>query len=161
METSDKANQLLALDSTEFNACLNDRSCGILGHLELASPRNIWPIISQMADSLITQRTALVAEAAHVVPPIGAQGLNMSLSDIESLLSIAQDNDVELGGFEHLEAYQNARASQIHLRVRGVDALNRAAMAQGANLRDLRLKGLQTLHRFAPVRKRLMEKGLG
>jgi 2-polyprenyl-6-methoxyphenol hydroxylase and related FAD-dependent oxidoreductases len=41
----------------------------------------IWPIISRLADRMSAERVALMAEAAHVVPPIGAQGLNMSLAD--------------------------------------------------------------------------------
>ena len=61
---------------------MSERSCGLLGPLELASRRTIWPIIAQDAERLSSQRLALVAEAAHVVPPIGAQGLNMSLKDL-------------------------------------------------------------------------------
>ena len=52
------------------------------------APGGLWPIVTQVADRLDGPRTALVAEAAHVVPPIGAQGLNMSLRDIATLLDL-------------------------------------------------------------------------
>ena len=55
------------------------RAAACFGRLSLASPRRLWPIVAQVAARLDGPRTALVAEAAHVVPPIGAQGLNMSL----------------------------------------------------------------------------------
>jgi 2-octaprenyl-6-methoxyphenol hydroxylase len=159
METSANAAQLQSLDVDAFNTALNTRSCGILGQMTLASARNLWPIIAQKSDALYGQRAALIAEAAHVIPPIGAQGLNMSLGDLQALLELAQTH--ELGSEAHLEAYEKARKNDIALRVRAVDALNRAAMAQAPNLRDLRLKGLSALHGIAPLRKSLMKKGLG
>lgn len=159
METSANANALHRLSDAEFNLALNQRSCGILGDMTLATRRNLWPIIAQKAERLHAQRFALIAEAAHVIPPIGAQGLNMSLADLEALLALSYTH--ELGSPDHLGAYEKARKGDIDLRIRGVDALNRAAMAQGKNLRELRLKGLQALHGLAPLRKSLMKKGLG
>ena len=159
MEKSDRANMLYKMDEEQFNQELNKRSCNILGEIKLASQRNLWPIISQKSREIYGQRFALIAEAAHVIPPIGAQGLNMSLRDLEALLELT--NSHEIGSTSHLEAYHAERKSDIDLRIRGVDALNRAAMAENQNLRTLRLKALQTLHGLAPIRKTLMKKGLG
>jgi 2-octaprenyl-6-methoxyphenol hydroxylase len=159
MEKSDRANMLYKMDEVQFNQELNKRSCNILGKIKLASQRNLWPIISQKSKEIYGQRFALIAEAAHVIPPIGAQGLNMSLRDLEALLELT--NSHEIGSTSHLEAYHAERKSDIDLRIRGVDALNRAAMAENQNLRTLRLKALQTLHGLTPIRKTLMKKGLG
>jgi 2-octaprenyl-6-methoxyphenol hydroxylase len=159
MEKSDRANMLYKMDEEQFNQELNKRSCNILGEIKLASQRNLWPIISQKSKEIYGQRFALIAEAAHVIPPIGAQGLNMSLRDLEALLELT--NSHEIGSTSHLEAYHAERKSDIDLRIRGVDALNRAAMAENQNLRTLRLKALQTLHGLTPIRKTLMKKGLG
>jgi 2-octaprenyl-6-methoxyphenol hydroxylase len=159
MEKSDRANMLYKMDEEQFNQELNKRSCNILGEIKLASQRNLWPIISQKSKEIYGQRFALIAEAAHVIPPIGAQGLNMSLRDLEALLELT--NSHEIGSTSHLMAYHAERKSDIDLRIRGVDALNRAAMAENQNLRTLRLKALQTLHGLAPIRKTLMKKGLG
>ena len=159
MEKSDRANMLYKMDEEQFNQELNKRSCNILGEIKLASQRNLWPIISQKSKEIYGQRFALIAEAAHVIPPIGAQGLNMSLRDLEVLLELT--NSHEIGSTSHLEAYHAERKSDIDLRIRGVDALNRAAMAENQNLRTLRLKALQTLHGLVPIRKTLMKKGLG
>lgn len=159
METTAKAAALMDLSDANFNTAATQRSCGILGDLTLTSKRACWPIICQQANHLTAQRTALIAEAAHVIPPIGAQGLNMSLADIETLLSLATPEN--LGDGKMLNAYDKIRKPEIDLRVRGVDLLNRAAMAENENLRALRLKGLQTLHGLAPLRRTLMKKGLG
>jgi len=159
METSAKANILFEMDETNFNSMLNSRSCGILGNIRLASRRNLWPIITQRAKRLTGQRYALLAEAAHVIPPIGAQGLNMSLNDLATILELT--NTHELGSVSHLSAYEKARKKDINFRINGVDALNRAAMTDNKGFLALRLKALQALHGFTPLRKTLMKAGLG
>ena len=131
------------------------------GPLTLVSPRQIWPIITQHAERLTGERLALIAEAAHVMPPIGAQGLNMSLSDIATLLDLAQARPDGLGDAVMLEAYHKARYSDITLRVRGIDMLNRASQASSPLARDIRAAGLSALYGAAPVRKMLMQMGLG
>jgi len=132
-----------------------------MGPLRLASRRMCWPIITQIADALTAERVALVAEAAHVVPPIGAQGLNMSLADMACLLDLASQSPATLGSPEMLAAYARRRHPEIRLRVTGIDALNRASMTQSPALRDLRAKGIELLYGVAPVRRQLMRLGLG
>ena len=161
MERGPRVRELAALPDPDFEAAMNARSCGILGPLKLASRRTVWPIISQHAEALTSERLALMAEAAHVVPPIGAQGLNMSLRDLAALLDLARARPEGLGDAEMLSAYERARMPDIRLRLHGIDALNRASMAGGQALRDLRAKALDTLYAVAPVRQTLMRTGLG
>ena len=151
----------MTADVANFEAEMTARSCHMLGPLTLASRRSIWPIISQYADHLSGTRLVLIAEAAHVVPPIGAQGLNMSLADTSTLLDLAQKRPAGLGDAEMLDAYHKARFGDIRLRVQGIDLLNRASQATSLFARDARAFGLNTLHQVTPVRKTLMELGLG
>ncbi len=159
METNTRADALMKLDVSAFEAAMTERSVGILGPLKLIGRRGIWPIISQYATKLTAQRMAIIAEAAHVVPPIGAQGLNMSLGDLEALLRLAKSH--KLGGPKMLAAFQSERFGVIRTRVQGIDALNRASMAPHQAQRDLRALGLTLLHGVAPLRRSLMRLGLG
>jgi 2-octaprenyl-6-methoxyphenol hydroxylase len=161
MERGPEAQRLLDLPQEDFEAAMTERSCGLFGHLSLASRRTIWPIISQSAQRLHGERLALMAEAAHVVPPIGAQGLNMSLGDLRALLKLAADRPEGLGDAEMLRAYHKARHKEIMLRIRGIDLLNRTSMLAPRPLRDLRAFGLNALYSMAPVRRMLMQMGLG
>jgi 2-octaprenyl-6-methoxyphenol hydroxylase len=164
MERGPRAAELAGMPVAAFEAALNLRSCGILGDLRLASPRALWPIVAQVADRLDGPRTALIAEAAHVVPPIGAQGLNMSLADIATLLDLvaaARADGGDIGAPELLARYHRARHGEILARVAGIDALNRAAMAGSRPLRDLRRAGLKLLHGAGPLRKAAMRLGVG
>ena len=161
MERGPEVQRLAALPEGEFEEEMTRRSCAILGPLRLASTRSVWPIISQMAARMAGQRLALLAEAAHVVPPIGAQGLNMSLADLGCLLDLASSGAADPGAPAVLAAYHDARHPDIALRLRGIDALNRASMLQEPLLRDLRAGALEALYSLAPVRKALMKTGLG
>ena len=159
MERGPEALRLSTLPQAEFEEEINARSCLILGPLTLASKRMVWPMIAQLAQAMSAQRVALMAEAAHVVPPIGAQGLNMSLADLACLLELAQT--MPLGSAQMLQTYHRRRHTDVTARVLGIDALNRASMAQAPLLRDLRAAGLNLLHGLPPLRRILMRAGLG
>lgn len=161
METGPNAQALFDMGVPEFEAAMTARSCNLLGPLQLLGKRSIWPIISQLADRLSGQRVALVAETAHVVPPIGAQGLNMSLADIRSLRDLATNDRENLGSADMLQAYQKSRFGDLKLRVQGITLLNRASMFDDQPLRDLRATGLKALYAMPQVRKTLMQMGLG
>jgi len=161
MESGAEATRLATLDDTTFEAAANDRSDFLYGPLKLASRRSVWPIISQIAHELTAPRTALVAEAAHVMPPIGAQGLNMSLRDLSCLLDLAKTQPDQLGAPAMLDSYARQRHGDIKLRVNGIDALNRASIAGSPALQALRTKGIEALYGVVPVRKTLMQMGLG
>ncbi|MFK7746362.1 MAG: UbiH/UbiF family hydroxylase [Roseobacter sp.] len=149
------------MDTAAFETEMSERSCYLFGPLTLASHRTIWPIISQKAARLSGERIALIAEAAHVVPPIGAQGLNMSLADTSTLLELATARPEGLGDRQMLDAYHKARHNDITLRVQGIDLLNRASQVSTPALRDARAMGLNALYSMGPVRKTLMQMGLG
>ena len=161
MERGPEALRLAALPVPEFEAAMNERSCNILGPLTLVSRRSVWPIISQIAARMAGERVALMAEAAHVVPPIGAQGLNMSLADLRVLMELAGTDPAGLGSAKMLDAYHRRRHLEVEARVTGIDALNRASMMGAEPLRDLRAAALNTLYSVAPVRRTLMKAGLG
>lgn len=161
METGPEVQRLAALPVADFEAAMNLRSCQILGPLTLASRRSVWPIISQIADRMAGERVALMAEAAHVVPPIGAQGLNMSLADLSTLLDLAKADPADLGSAKMLDAYHRRRHLEVQARVKGIDLLNRTSMIEGQLLRDLRAGALNAFYSVAPVRKTLMKAGLG
>ena len=161
MDDGPKSQSRMDFPVSDFEDAISERSCYLFGPLKLVSHRTIWPIISQQAERLCSERLALIAEAAHVVPPIGAQGLNMSLADTATLLALAKADGKNLGNRVMLDAYHKARYSDISMRVRGIDLLNRASQASAPALRDMRATGLNALYALAPVRRTLMQMGLG
>ena len=161
METGPKAQELYELSDDACELAVNERACGLLGELHMATGRALWPITSQHAETMQAERVALMAEAAHVVPPIGAQGLNMSLADLRCLTELAAKYPDDLGCADMLAAYDKARMGDIRLRVQGIDLLNRASMADVQALRDVRAAGLSAIYALPQIRHMLMRMGLG
>jgi len=158
METGPEALRLSELPVPEFEEAIAARSCGILGPLSLIGRRSIWPIISRITDRMYAQRIALIAEAAHVVPPIGAQGLNMSLGDLRVLLDLAENAPADIGTTDMLVRYHRKRYPEIRLRLAAIGTLNRVSMAAP---RGMRAAALGALHSVPPVRRALMRAGMG
>ena len=161
MESGSRVHALAAMDVPDFEAEMSLRSCHMFGPLTLVTRRSQWPILSQQATRMSGERVALMAEAAHVLPPIGAQGLNMSLRDLSCLLDLAQARPDALGDANMLQAYHTARHRDISVRVAGIDLLNRISQVGAKPLRDARAMGLQSIYKLEPVRKSLMQMGLG
>ena len=161
MNTGARALDLLAMEDAAFEETMTLRSCGLFGALKLASARRIWPVVTQRSKALTAQRVALIAEAAHVLPPIGAQGLNTSLQDVAALLRLAEDAPDQLGSATMLDAYGKARARDIAARARVIDLFNRVCTSGDPRVQDLRLTGLRAVHGIAPLRQAVMRAGLG
>ncbi|MEN8836973.1 MAG: FAD-dependent monooxygenase [Celeribacter marinus] len=161
MNSGPRAVDLLNMAVPAFNAAMTERSAGLFGALELASHRGIFPIITQLADRLAAERVAVIAEAAHVLPPIGAQGLNTSLNDLAQLLDLACQNSASLGDRTMLDTYAKARHRDIAARAFVVDKFNRVVRSDAGILNSIRLMGLKAVHDIKPVRMGVMRAGLG
>lgn len=159
MSPGPEAVRLQSLDPASFSAEATLRSAGLLGPLTLAGQRALFPIITLRALALTAQRTALVAEAAHVVPPIGAQGLNTSLNDIAALIQSATPDT--LGTRQHLDAYEKSRARDIAARVATIGLYNRLTRSGLPALQSLRLAGLRAVADLPPLRRAVMRAGMG
>ena len=151
----------LKLKPKEFEGEVNNRSCMHLGKLRVISEISDWPIISQLAKQLTAKRTALIAEAAHVLPPIGAQGLNMSLADIKSLHDLAKSPSGLTNVNEILSKYEQSRNFDIKTRVLGIYALNEVSKSSIYVAQKSRALGIIFLHSSPKIRQRLMQLGLG
>jgi len=160
MVPSDRAAKLMALDDAALGLALTSETMGRFGPIRVVSGRAAWPMIGQIAHRMAAKRVALVAEAAHVIPPIGAQGLNMSLADVECLARLA-DGAPDPGAATLLAAYERRRLPETAARVAGIHGLNMAAKAEAQPLRDLRQLGLSAIHNLWPVRQLAMRLGLG
>ena len=161
MDKSEEAAKLMDIKDKEFEEEMTQRSCNVLGPLKLASKRSLWPIISQVADRIYSQRLALIGETAHVVPPIGAQGLNMSLADIKFLSDLDKKYPDDLGSTHSLNKYHKNRIADIRQRVIGVSTLNHISISENKVVQNMRAFGLENFFQVPAVKNRVMKLGLG
>ncbi len=159
-----RAQQLSTLDDAALARELQRDTMNLFGTLNIVTKRAVWPMVAQLAHRLTAPRLALIAETAHVVPPIGAQGLNMSLHDIETLakqIDLAKLEDKDIGSDALLKSWERRQLAKTVGRVGGIDLLNRAAMAEPKFLRDLRYTGLCAINHIGPLRRLAIKAGIG
>ncbi|WP_417453907.1 FAD-dependent monooxygenase [Kiloniella sp.] len=163
VEETSLAKKMLALDEEAFTKKLKEKIKGRLGNVKLFGKRGGFPISAMLSNSFHASRFALIAEAAHALPPIAAQGLNLSLRDVAVLaeLLIDQNNKGnDLGDTQLLAEYDRARRFDVVTRLAAADGLNRFASNDSAILHKVRDLGLSAVRNFAPLRHFMMKSGM-
>jgi 2-octaprenyl-6-methoxyphenol hydroxylase len=156
VEDPSEAARLAQLSEKDFKAQLEARLQGFLGAIETLGPRARFPLRGLSATTLAQHRIALVGEAAHVIAPIGAQGLNLGLRDVATLndcVAAARAARRDIGGVETLHAYTQARAADVASRTAMVDLLNRSLLTDFLPAQALRGFGLHLLALSGPLRR--------
>jgi 2-octaprenyl-6-methoxyphenol hydroxylase len=141
-----------------------ERLHGLLGRISDIAPRRAFPLGGLSTTSLGARRIALVGEAGHVLPPIGAQGLNLGLRDAAALADCVNaasgDTGGDIGADSMLAAYTAARKSDITTRTTAVDLLNRSLIADLLPVNLARGFGVHVLRAFPLLKRQVMAAGL-
>lgn len=156
--------RLLGLDAPALARELERRAFSLLGAFEAEDGRGAFPLAAESAAQLTAPRLALMAEAAHVMPPIGAQGLNLGLRDAAAVLEIAGSTAArgsDPGDPAVLERYTASRRRDIDSRMAAVDVLNRSLLSDFVPMQGLRGLGLYMMQKVGPLRRGLMRLGAG
>jgi 2-octaprenyl-6-methoxyphenol hydroxylase len=152
------------LDDDALSREIERQAHSLLGAMRIEGERGFFPMIRQTVPKIAAERLALVGDAAHVLPPIGAQGLNLGLRDVEAIIACAVNARAEgrdIGGPETLRAYESARRADVMLRTGAVDGLNRSLLSHFAPVDLARGAGLATLSAVGPLRRFVMRAGIG
>jgi 2-octaprenyl-6-methoxyphenol hydroxylase len=163
VETPAEVARLAALAPDIFARELEERLHGLLGTVDDLGPRIGFPLTALAASPLAARRIALVGEAGHVVPPIGAQGLNLGFRDAAWLAEIAGravGEGRDPGGAAVTSAYDAARRRDVATRKTAVDLLNRSLVADLLPLDVARAGGLAVLAAIGPLRRAVMREGI-
>jgi 2-octaprenyl-6-methoxyphenol hydroxylase len=158
-----EAATLAALPTPDLAAEIERRSHSILGKIALEPGRGAFPLATETARAFGAHRVALVGEAAHVVPPIGAQGFNLGMRDaatIGELVVAAHRNGGDIGAAELTAQYDRLRRADVGSRTLAIDLLNRSLLSDFPPLQGLRGFSLFLMERIGPLRRALMREGV-
>ena len=157
------ADELAALDDLALAIRIEQASHSILGKLQVEPGRGMFPLTVSTARRFVGDRIALVGEAAHVLPPIGAQGLNLGLRDaatIAELVVAAQRAGRDIGGADVTSRYDRMRRTDVGSRTLAIDLLNRSLLSDLLPIQGARGLGLYLLYRIGPLRRAVMREGV-
>ncbi len=150
----------LGLGEEALAAEIEARAQSVLGALAIDGWRQTFPLSGMTARRFAANRVALAGEAAHLFPPIGAQGLNLGYRDVTALAEVLSGRHEDPGAGEVLAAYDRARRGDVFTRTAAVDALNRTLLSGFLPAQALRGAGLFLLDRVAPLRHFAMRQGV-
>jgi 2-octaprenyl-6-methoxyphenol hydroxylase len=158
-----EADRIRALAQPALGDEIERRSHSILGKIALEPGCGVFPLEFATADSFGARRIALIGEAAHVIPPIGAQGLNLGLRDgaaISELAVAARRLGGDVGSTELLRRYDRQRRADVTSRALAVDLLNRSLLTDFLPVQGLRGLGLYLADQIGPLRRAVMREGI-
>ncbi len=158
-----QADRVKDLSDEELGLEIERASHSILGKIAVEPGRGQFPLSVATAKHFGANRIALVGEAAHVIPPIGAQGLNLGLRDAASIgeLAVAAERDgADIGGDDVLAAYEKMRRADVTSRTLAIDLLNRTLLTDFLPVQGLRGLGLYVLDQIGPLRRAVMREGV-
>ncbi|MBX2834359.1 MAG: FAD-dependent monooxygenase [Micavibrio sp.] len=163
VENKERAEEIIRLPKSEVEEMLMEKSQNILGAITLEGGLESWPLCTIKAEKLTAPRCALIAEAAHVMSPITAQGLNLSLRDVAALAEILVDHarlGLDIGSASVLQKYEALRFHDVGSRIFGVDGMNKLVSSDRKGVKELRRLGLKAIDNLPLLKNYAMQIGL-
>ena len=126
--------------------------------------RGSFPLSTHHALSLTKPRLALIGDAAHVVHPLGGQGLNLGLRDAELLVNAiarARELGQDIGSASALAPYARASVAANVPMMAALDGLQKLFSAETYPVTFARSLGLAAVNATAPVRRKIAWYAMG
>jgi 2-octaprenyl-6-methoxyphenol hydroxylase len=158
-----EAERLKALSDDDLSEAAERQSHSILGRMKVGPGRHLFPLAIERPARFAHNRIILVGEAAHVLPPIGAQGLNMGLrdaADVADIVRAALASGEDPGSPQVLGRFESARRSDVLSRTFAIDMANRSLLNDFLPGQTARAFGLHLLGTVGPLRRLAMREGL-
>jgi 2-octaprenyl-6-methoxyphenol hydroxylase len=163
-ETEANATAFNALSDEEYLTMLRPRFGDFLGEISLAGARYSYPLALSMTDRLVTDRVALVGDAAHGLHPIAGQGLNAGMRDIAALVQIiseAQKRGEDYGSLAVLKRYEEWRRFDNTALALATDAFNKLFSNDNPVVRLGRDLGMGLINAMPSLRRGFIREAAG
>ncbi len=155
---------VLAMSDTAFLGEAQRLMGGVLGEIELAAPRASYPLNFHHTARIVSDRLALVGDAAHGIHPIAGQGLNLGLRDTAALVEVIADGmrlGLDPGDAQVLARYERWRASDGLMVAAATDGLTRLFGIPGRGASLVRRIGMAGVQRLPLLKNWFMDEARG
>lgn len=163
-ETTKNSAIFHALPDDEYLTMLRPRFGDFLGEISLTGQRYTYPLSLSLAQRLVSDRIALIGDAAHGVHPIAGQGLNAGMRDIAALAEVIADavrRGEDAGSIATLARYEEWRRFDNTTLAIATDAFNRLFSNDNAALRGLRDIGMGVVNAMPGLRRTFIREAAG
>ena len=157
VETPERAAVIMAYEKEKLAGEIEKQMHSMLGKITVSSEVQTFPLSGMITNGFGSGRTVLVGEAAHVFPPIGAQGFNLGLRDVQAI------TDLLISGLTMTEIaseYDRRRRLDVATRTASIDLMNRSLLSNFLPVQLLRGIGMGALSTIGPLRRMAMREGI-
>ncbi len=159
-----RADALMALDDTAFLAELQMAFGDTLGKIQTVSPHAVFPLALSLAKSYVSDRLALIGDAAHTVHPLAGQGVNLGYLDAATLAEVLLDAAAEkkdIGTTRVLRRFERWRKGDNMVTVSITGGFRYLFSNELPGVRELRNFGLSLTDAATPIKNLIMRRASG
>ena len=163
-ETDQRAKDCVAMSEDDFLQALRPAFGSFLGDIRLEGARFAYPLGLTLANSFVSDRVALVGDAAHGMHPIAGQGLNAGLRDVAALAEVLEDarhRGEDIGSKIVLARYQQWRRFDTATLALATDTFNRLFSNDNPVLRAARDIGMGVVGAIPALRRGFVREAAG
>ena len=163
-ETDARAVEIMAMDDPDFLNALRPVFGDFLGEISLTGKRYSYPLGLTLANSFISDRVALIGDAAHGMHPIAGQGLNAGLRDVAALVDVLSDakkRGEDIGSPSVLTRYEQWRRFDTATLAAATDTFNKLFSNDNSLLRAVRDAGMGLINSAPSLRRRFIREAAG
>ncbi len=163
-QSPESAEACLTMDEATFNKVLTSAFDANLGLCEVDSERQVFPLKMRYARDFISERVALIGDAAHTIHPLAGQGVNLGLLDAatlaQELLSLHhRGKDIGLtANLRHFERWRKTETTQMIIAMQGFRDLFSGANPAKKFIRGL---GMLAAAHLPGVKTQFIKRALG
>jgi len=161
---NDRADELIAMQESEFIKELQNAFENTLGKIEKVSQRAAFPLVRRHANEYVKQGLALIGDAAHTIHPLAGQGVNLGLLDAAALAETivqARAQGKDIASLTTLRKYERWRRADNSLMMYSMSGFKNLFSNEQTEISFMRNAGLNLVNGLGPVKNKLMRHALG
>lgn len=152
------------MNDAEYLSVLRHRFGDFLGQLKLTGRRISFPLKLSISEKYVSDRFAVIGDAAHGYHPIAGQGLNAGMRDIAALLDVissARDRGEDFSSINVLNRYQEWRRFDNQTLGFATDNLNKIFSSYNPLFGSLKNLGMKAIEKSNYAKRAFMRQAAG
>ena len=163
-ESIQNAATISEMNGVEYLSVLQNRFGDFLGKLKLTGKRLSFPLKLSISEKYVSDKFAVIGDAAHGYHPIAGQGLNAGLRDIAALvdvISCARERGEEFSSINILNRYQEWRRFDNQKLGFATDNLNKLFSSYDPLFSSLKNLGMKMIDKSDRAKRVFMRQAAG
>jgi len=152
------------MNDAEYLSVLRHRFGDFLGQLKLTGRRISFPLKLSISEKYVSDRFAVIGDAAHGYHPIAGQGLNAGMRDIAALLDVissARERGEDFSSINVLNRYQEWRRFDNQTLGFATDNLNKIFSSYNPLFGSLKNLGMKAIEKSNYAKRAFMRQAAG